>query len=221
VGPPKALEFSGAFYFMPTIKNVIFDLGGVLLDIDTNKTNEAFEQLGVNDFKLFYSLHKMDLLFENLETGKINDTDFYEGLKQRIPTLRLTNNQIKEAWNALLLDFRKDSLRFLEKLAQTHKLFLLSNTNGIHQVAFNDIFKKTVIGKTSLDGYFTKAYYSHIIGLRKPEKEIYSFVLEDAQLAASETLFIDDLLINIEGAKAVGIKTHHLKPHEKIEDLGL
>lgn len=206
---------------MATIKNVIFDLGGVLLDIDTNKTNEAFEQLGVTDFKSFYSLHKMDHLFEDLETGKINDTVFYEGLKQRISTVHLTNNQIREAWNALLLDFRKESLSFLEKLSQTHKLFLLSNTNGIHQVAFNDIFKKTVTGKTSLDGYFTKAYYSHVIGLRKPEKEIYSFVLEDAQLVASETLFIDDLIANIEGAENMGIKTHHLKPHEKIENLGL
>jgi glucose-1-phosphatase len=205
---------------MASIKNIIFDLGGVLLDIDTAKTNQAFERLGVSDFKNLYSLHKMDLLFEDLETGKISDAVFYEGIK-KATAVPLTNNQIKDAWNALLLSFRKGSLDFLEKMAPAYKLFLLSNTNGIHQLAFNDIFSKTGSGKASLNGYFNKAYYSHIIGLRKPEKEIYSFVLQDAGLKAAETLFIDDLLDNIDGAKSVGIKTHHLQPNERIEDLNL
>jgi glucose-1-phosphatase len=204
---------------MTKIKNVIFDLGGVLLDIDTTKTDAAFEQLGIKDFKNNYSLHKADSLFDDLETGKITETAFYDGIRN-ISQTQLTDAEIRNAWNALLLDFRTESLTFLQQIAAKYKLFLLSNTNSIHLTAFNQIFKRDT-GKTSLDSYFTKAYYSNIIGLRKPHAAIYSFVLEDAGITADETLFVDDLIYNIEGAKVLGIQTHHLQPHERVEGLGL
>jgi glucose-1-phosphatase len=204
---------------MSKIKNVIFDLGGVLLDIDTAKTEAAFEQLGIKDFKNNYSLHKADSLFDDLETGKITEAVFYDGIRN-ISKSSLTNAEIRDAWNALLLDFRTESLAFLQQLSVKYKLYLLSNTNSIHLKAFNQIFIRDT-GKTSLDSYFTKAYYSNIIGLRKPHASIYSFVLSDADLIAAETLFIDDLINNIEGAKALGIQTHHLLPHERIEHLKL
>jgi glucose-1-phosphatase len=204
---------------MAKIKNVIFDLGGVLLDIDIAKTETAFEQLGIKDFKNNYSLHKADSLFDDLETGKITEAAFYNGIRN-ISQTQLTDAEIRNAWNALLLDFRTESLAFLQQIAAKYKLFLLSNTNSIHLTAFNQIFKSDT-GKDSLDSYFTKAYYSNIIGLRKPNAAIYSFVLADAGITAGETLFVDDLIYNIEGAKALGIQTHHLQPHERIEDLKL
>jgi glucose-1-phosphatase len=204
---------------MAKIKNVIFDLGGVLLDIDIAKTEAAFEQLGIKDFKNNYSLHKADSLFDDLETGKITETAFYDGIRN-ISQTQLTDAEIKNAWNALLLEFRTESLAFLQQIAAKYNLYLLSNTNSIHLTAFNQIFKRD-IGKDSLDSYFTKAYYSNIIGLRKPHTAIYSFVLADAGITAGETLFVDDLIYNIEGAKVLGIQTHHLQPHEKIEDLKL
>jgi glucose-1-phosphatase len=204
---------------MAKIKNVIFDLGGVLLDIDIAKTEAAFEQLGIKDFKNNYSLHKADSLFDDLETGKITEAAFYDGIRN-ISQTQLTDAEIKNAWNALLLDFRTESLAFLQQIAAKYNLYLLSNTNSIHLAAFNEIFKRDT-GKDSLDSYFTKAYYSSIIGLRKPHAAIYSFVLADAGITADETLFVDDLIYNIEGAKAVGIQTHHLQPHERIEDLKL
>ena len=203
---------------MANIKNIIFDLGGVLLNIDTSKTNAAFEELGISDFKNNYSLHKMDSVFENLETGKISEKEFYNNIKT-LGKNAVSSAQVRDAWNALLLDFRTESLAFLNKIAPKYKLYLLSNTNSIHFTAFTQRFSGAN-EKRSFNDFFTKAYYSHIIGLRKPGKEIYSYVLEDAGITAAETLFIDDLELNIEGARSVGIQTHLLLPHQKIEQLG-
>jgi putative hydrolase of the HAD superfamily len=204
---------------MANIKNIIFDLGGVLLDIDTGKTNAAFAQLGISDFKNNYSLEKMDRVFENLETGRISEGEFYNSIKS-ISKTPITNSQIKDAWNALLLNFRKESLAFLETISPRYNLFLLSNTNSIHLTAFSEIFKSDA-GKANFNDYFVKAYYSNIVGLRKPDEEIYSFVLQDAGIKAAETLFIDDLAKNIEAAGVLGIQTHLLLPHERIENLKL
>ena len=203
---------------MTNIKNIIFDLGNVLMDIDYNKTTAAFENLGFKNFKSnFYSPLKMNALFENLETGKITAETFYENIKA-LSTNPVTEEQIKTAWNALFMDFRMESLAFLERIAPRYNLYLLSNTNSIHFTAFEKIFTKNT-GKPSLDAYFIKAYYSHLIGFRKPDACAYTFVLEDAGIKAAETLFIDDLVINVEGARSVGIKSHHLLPHERIENL--
>ena len=202
---------------MTNIKNIIFDLGNVLIDIDYNKTTRAFEDLGFKDFKGNYSPLKMNSLFEDLETGKITDAAFYEGVRTA-GKIALTNEQIGTAWNALFMDFRMESLAFLEKITGKYQLYLLSNTNSIHYSAFKEIFTRNT-GKQSLDDYFIKAYYSHLIGFRKPDLASYEFVLKDAGINAGETLFIDDLPNNIEGAKAAGIQTHLLLLHERIEQL--
>jgi glucose-1-phosphatase len=200
---------------MSRIKNIIFDLGGVLLNIDYNKTSEAFKQLGASNFDSFYSQQGADELFEALETGNITEEDFYKTMQQHCYP-GTTSEQIKTAWNAILLDFRSDSLQFLFQLKDKYKLFLLSNTNSIHQAAFNKIFEKQT-GLESFDNFFTKAYYSHLIHRRKPYPATYNFVLKDAGISGNETLFIDDSLVNIEGAIEAGLKTHLLTPGEKIE----
>jgi FMN phosphatase YigB (HAD superfamily) len=204
---------------MAIIKNIIFDLGGVLLNIDYNRTSLAFKKLGIENFDELFSQFKANDLFEKLETGVISEEDFYQSILEyaKIP---LTINEIKTAWNAMLLDFRIDSLNFLETLIGKYNLFLLSNTNSIHHKAFKEILNKEV-GKHTLDGYFIKSYYSHIMKMRKPYLETYRFVLNDSNLIAGETLFIDDSINNIEAAKEVGIITHHLLAWEKIEKLKL
>ena len=204
---------------MSNIKNIIFDLGNVLLNIDYNKTVEAFEKLGFDDFKTGFSPNNMGDLFKKLETGSISEATFYQSIKD-ISKRPLNNTDIKNAWNALLLNFRTESLVFLEKMAKTHKLYLLSNTNSIHLTAFNQIFIRDT-GKPSLDAYFTKTYYSNIIGLRKPDEEVYVYVLKDAAVNAAETLFIDDLAINTEAAKQLGIQTHLLLQHQTVENINL
>ncbi|MEO6289393.1 MAG: HAD-IA family hydrolase, partial [Ginsengibacter sp.] len=107
---------------------------------------------------------------------------------------------------------------FLKELKKSHNTYLLSNTNAIHFNAFNIILKNET-GEQSLDHYFDKSYYSHLIGLRKPNADIFEFVLKDAGIVAGETLFIDDTKDNIISADEMGFKTHLLQPGEKIEDL--
>lgn len=203
---------------MPSpIKNIIFDLGGVLLNIDYHKTINAFKALGFANFDEMYSQTTANELFENLETGKISDEDFYSTIK-KIASTQLTNQQIQTAWNAILLDFRPQSIAYLNSLSLQYNLYLLSNTNSIHQAAFFKSFAQQNNG-LHLSNCFTKAYYSHQINLRKPYTAIYQFVLEDAILKAEETLFIDDSAINIPAAKEIGMVTHLLLPTETIEEV--
>lgn len=209
--------FSFIFIVMMATKNIIFDLGGVLIDIDTGKTNEAFAKLGVPGFNNNYSLQRADTLFDDLEKGKTTEAGFYEGIR-KISGVPLPDSDIRTAWNALLLSFREESLECLDRLKDKYNLFLLSNTNSIHYKAFHQNFIMQT-GKKNFDDYFAKAYYSHLVGFRKPDKEIYSHALRNAGIRAEETLFVDDLLKNVEAASALGIKTYHLQPHERIEDL--
>ncbi|MEP6673837.1 MAG: HAD family phosphatase [Ferruginibacter sp.] len=201
------------------IRNIIFDLGGVLLNIDYNKTSSAFKELGFENFDNMYSQFSADQLFEKLETGTVTEKDFLDILSG-VAEKSVRNEEIIKAWNAMLLDFRKESLDFLESLAAKYNLYLLSNTNAIHMNAFHDDFVKQT-GKNLLDDYFIKAWYSNKIGLRKPNKNIYEYVLKDGKLKAEETLFIDDSINNIEAAMEMGIQTFHLKQGQKIEDIVL
>lgn len=202
---------------MINIKNIIFDLGGVLLNIDYNKTVEAFEAIGYKNFSETFSHYKASPLVQGFETGKVTEEVFFTGLK-KIANFTVTNEQLIAAWNAMLFDFRTESLKQLEKLAVNYKLYLLSNTNETHYNSFKKIAIRDT-GVKDIDEYFTKAYYSHHIGLRKPYAEAYNFVLNNANLAAEETLFIDDLLPNTEAADKLGIKTHLLLPDETVETL--
>lgn len=204
---------------MGSVKNIIFDLGDVLINIDFEKVAQAFQQLGIANFEEQYSQLQASSLFENLETGMTTPAEFYSSIRnQGYP--HLTDHDIQNAWNSILLDFRKDSLAFLTHLQPHYRLFLLSNTNAIHLEKIRDIlFNQT--GISDLDHYFEKTYYSHLIGMRKPAKATYEFVLHDAHMNAHETFFIDDSLPNIEAASKLGIQTHWLQPGEKIEALRL
>jgi len=204
---------------MKKIENIIFDLGGVLLDIDHSFTRAAFENLGVTDFDAMYSQANADHLFQRLETGNISEEDFYKEFNQRTK-LQLPVSEIKTAWNAMLLTFRENSLEYLDRLRNYYKIFLLSNTNYIHIDSFNKKYN-LVKREKPFDEYFDKAFYSCGIGLRKPDVSCYQWVLKDLKIDPETTLFIDDSTHNIEGAKQAGLQTILLKPGEKIEDLSL
>jgi putative hydrolase of the HAD superfamily len=130
----------------------------------------------------------------------------------------ITKNQVTGAWNAMLLDFREESFDFLKQLSKKYRLYLLSNTNTIHKSAFDENFKKQM-KTSSLDDFFIKSYYSHLVGMRKPNEDVFRFVSKDAGIVASETLFIDDLFNNVATAAKLGFKTYQLLPGEKIEYL--
>jgi putative hydrolase of the HAD superfamily len=199
------------------IKNIIFDFGGVLLNLDYHKTDTAFKDLGFTNFDEMYSQFKADHLFEKLETGSVSEEQFFVILNKAADK-PIDKEAISAAWSAMLLDYRKESLDCLKELSKNYQLFLLSNTNILHQRAFYDIYEKQ-FGRNDFNDHFAKAWYSHEIGMRKPNKEIYEFVLKDAGLIAGETLFIDDSYPNLPPAREAGIRTHLLLPEERIETL--
>ncbi len=194
-------------------------MGGVFLQIDYNKTLKAFTDLQVSDFNSFYTQHHASDLFELLETGKLEAEEFYNRFRNHTNTT-IADEEIEDSWNALLGSFYIDRLEWLDKIRHRYKVFLLSNTNIIHYKAFMKIYQSQT-GNQSFDDYFIKAYYSHQIGLRKPYVEAYEYVLNEQQLKAAETLFIDDTLTNIEGAQKAGLPTIHLLPSMSLIDLDL
>lgn len=204
---------------MQKIENIIFDLGGVLLDIDYNLTRTGFEKLGVTHFDEMYSQANADKLFQKLETGHVTEEEFFEQLNHTAG-IHLSEKEITEAWNAMLLSFREESLAFLDKARERYQIFLLSNTNSIHLASFYGIYHQKERQK-SFEQYFNKAYYSFEIGLRKPDTECYEWVLNDLNIDPHQTIFIDDSVKNIEGAEKVGLQTILLTPEKRIENLGL
>ena len=204
---------------MQKTENIIFDLGGVLLDIDYNLTREAFQNLGVINFDEMYSQANADKLFQNLETGKISEGEFYKELNHATG-LNLPEAEIRKAWNAMLLSFREKSLEYLEQIKDRYNIYLLSNTNQIHLNSFFEIFNQTN-RKNHFDQYFDKAFYSFEIGLRKPDVDCYEWVIKDLKIEPQKSLFIDDSINNIHGAEKAGLQTLHLKPDMRIENLGL
>lgn len=201
------------------IKNIIFDLGGVLLNIDFLKTEKAFVDLGIKNFGELYTQFHASPLFIDYETGRIDDKAFMNAIRESTGT-SLKDEEIITAWNALLLDFPVERLSLLENLAKKYRLFLLSNTNALH----HHVFQQTVLaitGNKTFDSYFEKAYYSHAIGMRKPDLEIYEWVLKQNNLLPNETLFIDDTLSNVEAARKVGLEAIHLQKPMTVADLDL
>lgn len=191
-----------------TCKNIIFDLGGVLINIDYNLTAKAFSDLGITNFQEQFSKATQTQLFDLYEKGLISSDEFRKHIKEVIktPTNDIT---IDTAWNTMLLDFPIERLHFLQKVKQTHRTFLLSNTNDIHIQKINQDLKKEH-GIRDLSGHFEKVYLSYEVNMRKPDAEIFELVLSQNNLSPSETLFIDDSPQHIETAKKLGIQTYWL-----------
>lgn len=203
----------------PTFKNIrhiILDFGGVILNLDYKKTEQAFIDLGIADFANRYSQLQQTEIFDRLETGIANRAEFIKELKT-ITGEAVTDEQIITAWNAMLLDIPLRRLQILQQLQLHFDMFLLSNTNEIHEEAFNEILRAQC-GFKSMGVFFDKVYYSHRVGMRKPDKEIFQLILEQNSLNPEKTLFVDDSPQHIEGAKALGIQTIFLEPGMTIED---
>lgn len=204
---------------MQNIKNIIFDLGGVILDIDFKRTEKAFVDLGVANFNELFGPGHAASFFKDHEAGKITDGEFLDSL-QKLAKHSLQSEAVQKAWNALLINFPPERIELLKKLRSKYRLFLLSNTNAIHVAAFQQIYHDA-FNNGSLESLFEKVYYSHQIGFRKPNKEAYEYVLKKNQLIPEETLFIDDALVNVEAARKSGIKAIHLQPGTTLLDLDL
>ncbi len=199
-------------------KNIIFDLGGVILNIDYSLTVDEFIELGIIDFQKLFSQAKQNRFFDLMDRGTVSSDDFRSEINKHLKS-PIENYRIDEAWNAMLLDLPKERLDLLKRLKSTHRFFLLSNTNEIHINAFHQYLEND-FGIPDLSAYFEKVYLSYKVGMRKPDAEIFKLVLEENNLQPHETLFIDDSIQHIEGAKKLGIETYWLDvKKESITDI--
>lgn len=195
------------------IKNIIFDLGNVLFNIDENKTYDGLKE--ILDPALCENIYEE--VFIPYELGEISEEAFFNRLQRRSKKV-LQGDVYMEIWNLMLLDFPKHRIEFLERLRKQYKLILLSNNNITHLRNVLRIMK-TSLGVSNLNDYFDHIYFSHDLHLRKPDIAIYKFVLEEAKILAEESLFIDDNLENYTAALTLGIHGHLHHPKEEISTI--
>ena len=192
------------------IKNIIFDLGNVVININPDITIEKFKKLGVDDFDSMYTIMKQSDVFDKLDTGKLSLPEFRDAIRDHAK-VSLTDSQIDDAWCSMLLDFPEENINLLRRLRPTYKLYLLSNTNQMHIDYYSEKLRKET-GSSLLPELFDRTFYSHEIGYRKPRREAYEYVLQAEKLKPAETLFVDDLEHNVIAARQAGIQAHqHIK----------
>jgi glucose-1-phosphatase len=198
------------------IKNIIFDLGGVILNLAVENTHREFARLSGLPVEEIKTRVHHGKFFQEYERGLISDAEFRNHLRHSL-NMQVSDAELDKAWNAMLLDIPHERFALLEKLKQTHRLFLLSNTNEIHRQFFNHVVESTS-GKPNIDHYFHQAYFSHVLKLSKPDVAIYQHVLNDQNLLPHETVFIDDNADNIAGATKAGLHTLYIQYPNQIFD---
>jgi putative hydrolase of the HAD superfamily len=191
----------------PNIKNIIFDLGGVILNLSVESTLKKFAVLSGHPIDKIIELYYSREEFLQYERGEITNDEFRKSLRD-IFGITHTDPELDATWNSMLGDIPKERIELLKELKPKYKTFLLSNTNAIHLDHFTGMVYKDY--GLALDPLFHKAYYSHLVKMRKPDPAIYEFVLRDNGLKGEETIFLDDNLPNLKGAASVGIQTFHV-----------
>ena len=194
---------------MNEIKFLILDLGGVLLNIDYQAPIREFKKLGIEHFETLFTQAKQSELFDLFEKGKISNDEFRKKIREISGQTKISDNEIDGAWNSILLDFPPEKMKLLNELKNNYRLFLLSNTNNIHIPSFENSMEK-VYGKNHFHSHFEKIFYSSQIGMRKPDTEIFEFVINSQSLERDKTIFIDDSIQHVLGARSCGIKSFHL-----------
>ena len=202
---------------MKKIRNIIFDFGGVLYRIRYQNIADAFACYGFQDFdKLYSKAHQTEAL-DLFEEGKMSVPEFYDHISSIAPC-HLTDAQIAECWNAILIDFPNTSEQLLQKVRNHYRIFLFSNTNQLNYEAFTEQMIQK-FGYSVPEKYMERCYYSQILHIRKPKPEGFQHILEENGLLPEETLFIDDSPQHIAMARLLGLQTHHLAEGENVNDL--
>lgn len=195
------------------IKNILFDLGGVLLNIDYLKTVNAFRKLGLDNPERAFTKEIQAEIFQRFECGQLSDYEFISALKQNIPGA--SELDITKAWNALLGDFPSYRYEMLTQLKDRYRLGVLSNTNSIHERAFMKIIDNSV-GWKNFKELFVGIGYSHILGERKPNAEAFIKCMKNLDFNPKHTLFIDDTEEHVLGARKAGLNAIHLTTGEVV-----
>lgn len=197
------------------IKNIIFDLGNVIIDLDIAATDSAFKKLCADRYEEVMNELNKEFFFEKYETGKISTNEFVQTLQSMIGN-GISEKAIIDAWNAMLLTIPDERYNILNSLKEDYRTFCLSNTNELHiEYVFNQL--KQTKGIQNLDDYFERVYLSHEMGQRKPNVEIFETVINDNNLVPSETLFIDDTAGHLVGAKKAGLHTFLMNEGRSLE----
>lgn len=191
------------------IKNIIFDLGDVIIDLSIPGTIARLAERAQRTTDEVKSIYWTSEAFHKHEKGLLTDADFHQEANSLLGT-NMSFEEFSEIWNSMLIRIPIERLRLLKDLSSRFRLFLLSNTNEIHLNRFTQMMEEVSPGYP-LESYFEKAYYSHKVGMRKPDAEIFNFVVRENGLSPHETLFLDDNPGNIRGATLVGIQSLLIK----------
>ena len=198
------------------INTIIFDFGGVLLNLDYSKTDAALKQIFqsqlIEDDQFPPALTD---LFLQVEKGRIDPTQFIRGLRSFLPD-DITDQRLIDAWNAMLGNFPKSRLKMLQRLSKSFQLFLLSNTNAIHIQHVHTHLKEDHGIIDFEEKFFDDTFYSHLIGMRKPDTDIYKYVLDRVKRKPEEIIFIDDTKVNLNVPKSLGVHCIHHNPTNDI-----
>jgi FMN phosphatase YigB (HAD superfamily) len=201
---------------MQNIKNIIFDYGNVIFNIDFMKAQQAWNQLGINNAADFFGHKQQDQIFDKFDRGEVSAEEFRDYIRLKSGNPKLTDEQINAAWNSMLLGIEPGNHELLLNLKGRYRTFLLSNINAIHYDHIMN-YLKTDFDFDGNDHLFEKTYYSHLTGKRKPESRIFELVLNENNLKPAETLFIDDSPQHLAGAEKLGIQTFLMTKPDTIQ----
>jgi glucose-1-phosphatase len=204
---------------MNSIKNILFDFGGVLIDLDYQKTYDALSELLCEEFHPNTLEEGLKQKLLDFETGKISAESFLWNIQKKGQPNQINPLEIINAWNSMLLGWKIGQFQILYQLRNHYNLYLLSNTNEIHIDHVHMQLKQKYGIHNFENEFFDKVYYSYLLGMRKPDSDIFQHVIEDAGISAEETLFIDDLAENIDSAKKLGFQVLHHKQNAPIDHL--
>lgn len=198
-------------------ENIIFDLGGVIINLNIDNTFLKFSQIFKKDIKPeIFSDHEKYAFFRDFEVGKITDVEF-RGFIKDLADFPIEDQLIDEAWNAMLMDIPSDRIKWIFEATRKYNCVVLSNTNSIHVKYFEEFFNKTTPYSHPKD-IFQKLYYSHEIGERKPNYPAFEYVLNDAGFDPKKTVLFDDLKENLGAAAKLGIQSEYVERNKLRKD---
>jgi len=182
--------------------HLIFDFGGIFININYQNTIDKMNYIcKSNKASELYGQHAQISIFSDLERGKISESEFLSQLNNLLG-LHNKESELKLAWNSMLFDIPSERIEFLKELKKNNKLYLLSNINEIHEKHIS-----TLDNTEEFYSQFDKIYFSHHLGMRKPDSEIFNHVLDDLKIKASDAFFIDDSIGHVNAAKDLGIQS--------------
>lgn len=196
------------------INTLIFDLGGVIVDLAPQQTLAEFAALSNKPASEILAMYSQHPSFPAYETGRIGEEEFRNSIRQMF-SIDVTDQEIDRCWNAMLVGIPPEKLIMLERLKSKFTTLILSNTNSIHLEYMNHV----ILNGEVLDAYVHHAHYSHKIGMRKPDREIFEYVLNSHSLTANQTLFLDDNTDNIAAAKSLGIEALLIEHPSRVNEL--